>query len=327
MNKLKLILIVVSLTFSAALIFAATESVKQVQAQAPDGAGGNLGDDRPSGAGGSCGNTPSGGTGGSVGTGGTGGCAGGGCDHGNGGGSSGGGTTQCSDRIDNDGDGKRDFNVVTVTQTVEHGQNNSQQVTTSYPKDPGCSSLSDNDETDSSQSVSISCNPSTITKGSSAQISWTCPGGGCYGVNFSLSGGSPKTVTPTQTTTYTIYKGLFGLFSSTGHASCTVKVNTPSTPSTPTTPSTSTTTQASIDITASPGLVRKGETAMVSWTSTGVTSCVVDRPTGADWTGLSGSEETDPIVSENLFTLRCQSAGGELTDSVTVKALPTFEEI
>lgn len=325
MNKLKLILIVASLTFSAALIFVASEGAQYVQAQAPDGAGGNLGDDRPAGAGGSCGNTPSGGTGGSVGSGGSGGCAGGGCDHGNGGGSSGGGTTQCSDRIDNDGDGKRDFNVVTVTQTVDRGQNNSQNVTTSYPKDPGCSSAADNDETDSVQPVSISCSPTSINRGGSAQISWTCPGGGCYGVNFSPSGGSPKTVTPTQTTTYTIYKGLFGRFSSIGYASCTVKVAT--TPSTPTTPTTTPSGPVSIDITASPGQVRRGETAMVSWTSSGVTSCVVDRPTGADWTGLSGSEETDPIVSENLFTLKCQSAGGEVTDSVTVKALPTFEEI
>ncbi|MDP3785183.1 MAG: hypothetical protein Q8R12_03885 [bacterium] len=100
-------------------------------------------------------------------------------------------TYQCSDSIDNDGDGLIDF-----------------------PNDPGCSSSSDNNEYNV-QSVDVLGNssngPLTVTSGSGVTLSWSSSGvgalqaSGCWSGTKSPSGS--ETIFPTSSTVCTLTAG------------------------------------------------------------------------------------------------------------------------
>ncbi|MFH1188241.1 MAG: hypothetical protein V1652_00140 [bacterium] len=112
---------------------------------------------------------------------------------------------QCNDGIDNDGDGKTD-----------------------YPSDPGCSGANDNDEADPlaplivefipvpiitttfSCSVPLYADPASIARSQSTTLKWDCPeatscilNGGSI-TNATVSATGARTVTPLDTTTYTL---------------------------------------------------------------------------------------------------------------------------
>jgi hypothetical protein len=90
--------------------------------------------------------------------------------------------------------------------------------------------------------------------------------------------------------------------------------------------------EGSGNITVTPGLVRSGESATITWTTTnmepGTCSVVENNPeineTGS---GTSGSFVAENIRQQTSFTLLCTDLAGEqFTDSATVNILPVFEE-
>jgi hypothetical protein len=84
------------------------------------------------------------------------------------------------------------------------------------------------------------------------------------------------------------------------------------------------------NITATPGLVRSGNTTTVAWTTSDMTSCTVTENSGDisdSWTGTTGSEESSDITEQTVYTLQC-TRGDEttFTDRATVNIIPTFCE-
>jgi len=65
-----------------------------------------------------------------------------------------------------------------------------------------------------------------------------------------------------------------------------------------------------------PSPIPFNSSATVSWTSMNATSCAV-APNG--WIGLSGSQSTGNLTSNQIYTLSCQPTGPNSTDSVTVR--------
>ena len=149
----------------------------------------------------------------------------------------------------------------------------------------------------------------SILQGGSATLSWSCVNSSSSsGVNFSTGGaGSGSTgVSPSSTTEYTV------LCSNGGQGSVTVTVVDP-------TPS----------ITATPSIIRVGDTSVIAWSATDVNSCSVseNNPDFTDsWSGASGSQTTSPITGETTYTLSCQTDAGSVSASATVRMIPSFEE-
>lgn len=84
-----------------------------------------------------------------------------------------------------------------------------------------------------------------------------------------------------------------------------------------------------LEITATPTLLRRGETSVISWTSENMDSCVVteNNPSISNtWTGTSGTQTSGAIEEQTIYTLTCEVDDEELTDSVTVNIIPVFEE-
>ena len=72
-----------------------------------------------------------------------------------------------------------------------------------------------------------------------------------------------------------------------------------------------------VTITANPVSVRSGESATLSWTASGATSCVASD----GWTGsraTSGTQSVGPLTVESRFTLACTGPGGTTSASATV---------
>jgi hypothetical protein len=154
--------------------------------------------------------------------------------------------------------------------------------------------------------VSISATPGTIPNGGSTTLSWSasdstsCTASGGWSGSKGTSGSQP--VSPASTTGYTLTcTGPAGQDA----ASVTVTVANP----------------PSVNLTATPSAIGRGDSTTLSWTSSLATSCTAS---GA-WSGsksLSGSAPISPGGSMT-YTLACTGNGGTTSDSVTVTvALP-----
>jgi hypothetical protein len=78
---------------------------------------------------------------------------------------------------------------------------------------------------------------------------------------------------------------------------------------------------SSVKINCSPSSVDYNGSAIVSWTSTNVSSCTIS-PTG--WTGTSDSRSTGALTKTTTYTATCQAeGGGEVSDSCTVSVNPS----
>ncbi len=75
-------------------------------------------------------------------------------------------------------------------------------------------------------------------------------------------------------------------------------------------------------IDATPGAIRKGNTTNVTWSGP-VDECVVTG-NGNTWTGKSGTQTTNPIMNQVVYTLTCPGFGAK---SATVRVVPSFQEI
>ena len=84
------------------------------------------------------------------------------------------------------------------------------------------------------------------------------------------------------------------------------------------------------NITATPSLVRREDTTVVSWTTQYTTSCTVteNNPDITDsWTGASGTHTSSPLTQQTIYTLTCTGVDGStLTDRVTVNIVPIEDE-
>ena len=124
---------------------------------------------------------------------------------------------QCSDGIDNDGDGKID-----------------------YPSDPGCTSPNDNDEQDPIDELFAACSVSATTALTGEAITWTVNAlGGIGNYDFSWTGDNVSGNSPQVTTSYQTagtYTATASVVSGNSSASCSasVTVNAPPPPLTAT---------------------------------------------------------------------------------------------
>tara|TARA_B100000508_G_scaffold140338_1_gene141035 strand:- start:2312 stop:3232 length:921 start_codon:yes stop_codon:yes gene_type:complete len=68
-------------------------------------------------------------------------------------------------------------------------------------------------------------------------------------------------------------------------------------------------------ISVRPAAARSGDTTEITWSSTDAISCTVEQQNAAgnasqSWTGLSGTETSDPVNQFTIFSLMCTNAGG-----------------
>ncbi len=87
------------------------------------------------------------------------------------------------------------------------------------------------------------------------------------------------------------------------------------------------------NITASPSLLRAGNTSEISWTTQNMEpgTCAVteNNPEITDsWNGENGTHTSGVIQMQTSYTLSCTGFdGNSFTDSVTVNVIPDFEEL
>ena len=155
--------------------------------------------------------------------------------------------------------------------------------------------------------ASLSVSPSPIDQGQSATLSWnstdatSCTAGW---TTSSATSGS-ESVSPSITTTYTITCNGDGGSAS---DSVTVTVNEPPAVTAPT-----------LNLTASPSIVRRGGTITLSWSSTDASSCSAS----GDWSGAKSITGSESIVinSSVTFALTCSGDGGSVSNTLSYRAL------
>jgi Zn-finger protein len=153
--------------------------------------------------------------------------------------------------------------------------------------------------------VDVTVSPSTIDKGQSATINWSstdatsCTASG--GWSGSRGSGGTESVSPTATTTYTLNCSGAG---GSANDSVTVIVNQPPVATEPT-----------VNLSASPSRIRRGDSITLSWSSTDATSCTAS----GSWSGsksTSGSQSVT-LSDPGTLTLTCTGEGGSTSSSVT----------
>lgn len=84
---------------------------------------------------------------------------------------------------------------------------------------------------------------------------------------------------------------------------------------------------ATISITATPGLVRQGQTTRIVWSARYVESCSVTGTNGDAWSGTSGDTASGIIETQTTFTLNCIDLEGRaVSASANVSVSPIFQE-
>lgn len=81
---------------------------------------------------------------------------------------------------------------------------------------------------------------------------------------------------------------------------------------------------------AVPSLVRSGDTTIVNWSATNVSSCTVQGTNGDSWDGVTspvGGEASRPIIGQVKYTLTCLTDSGVHKKDAIVNILPTWKEL
>jgi hypothetical protein len=164
------------------------------------------------------------------------------------------------------------------------------------------------DDAPETPTLKLSANHSSIKNpGKKVKITWSaknadsCTASGAWSGTKDTSG--KENVFPTVTSTYTL--------TCTGEGgevtkSVTVKVKNGGTP----------TPEPTLTFTANPTAITSGGTSDLSWSSTNATSC-----TASDgWSGAKATSGTQAVTpsATTTYTLTCEGAGGDVTESVTV---------
>jgi len=213
---------------------------------------------------------------------------------------------------------------------------------------------------------SLSVNPASVVQGQSSSLSWTSQNAtSCTGGNFSTGGATAGAVSvaPSLTTAYTASCTGPG-----GTAQCSGTTLTVScAPQTTYSCSGSSIVQTSISsacavsvvnpyatcvaprfcvngasscvipdvtgsISASQSIVLPGARVTISWSTTDAVSCAVSG-NGNTWSGTSGSQSSNPIVTSNTtYTLSCDNADDDSIEddfitSVSIQLLPEWQEL
>ena len=146
----------------------------------------------------------------------------------------------------------------------------------------------------------------TINEGGAVTMSFACVNStSSSGLNFSTGGAAEGSVSinPLDSTTFTV------VCSNGGRSSVEVTVLHPV-----------------LEITADPIQIRSGRESLITWSATNVDSCNVTGTNGFFATGLSGSQPSNPIILQSIFTLTCENIAGTLSKNVTVYLIPEFRE-
>ncbi|MFA5399841.1 MAG: hypothetical protein WC169_09075 [Dehalococcoidia bacterium] len=149
---------------------------------------------------------------------------------------------------------------------------------------------------------SFSSNPGTITAGQSATLSWNVTGATSVSISpavGNVSSSGSKTVTPTETTSYTI-TAVNDAGSSTTTAKVTVNPSGPPTIA---------------SFTASPASITSGGSSTLSWTVSGATSVTINQGVGT--VSTSGTRSVSPSTT-TTYTL---TAGNSLGSSTATAAV------
>lgn len=84
------------------------------------------------------------------------------------------------------------------------------------------------------------------------------------------------------------------------------------------------------NITATPTVVRSGNTSTISWTTQYTESCTVTEDNAEindSWAGPNGSQASSGLTQQTVYTLRCTGVdGSELLDTAKVNIIPVWEE-
>ena len=151
--------------------------------------------------------------------------------------------------------------------------------------------------------VSISASPANVAAGESTSLAWQSTNAtGCEasgGWNGTKATSGSETVGPVQASSvYTLSCAGPG-----GSASASASVSVAAAPT--------------LTLQASPATVSAGQSAMLTWATTGAASCVAS----GDWAGnlaTSGSRSTGALNATSTFVLACSGRGGSVTRQASV---------
>jgi DNA-binding beta-propeller fold protein YncE len=154
--------------------------------------------------------------------------------------------------------------------------------------------------------TSFTAKPTTIVSGQPTTLSWATTGTiGSLSIDQGIGAvtGSSKSVSPTTTTTYTLTASNSG-----GSASATVTVTVTPVPLPMIT-----------SFTAKPTTIVSGQSATLSWATTGtIGSLSIDQGIGA----VTGSSKSVSPTTTTIYTLTASNSGGSVTATVTVTVTP-----
>lgn len=195
--------------------------------------------------------------------------------------------------------------------------------------------------------ASLSVSSNNISSGSPVTLTWTSTiATSCSGTNFSTGGATSGNVVdyPTSTTSYTLT--CINSFDSVNDVKQVQVLNTECADGTDNDfdgkidypndlgcTSLSDNNESSAEfvvmsILSSPTLVQSGNSAVITWSTSGVNSCSVSGTNGDSWSGTSGSKNTSAISEQVIYTLTCLDVENAATNpqSVTVSLVPSFQE-
>jgi hypothetical protein len=163
--------------------------------------------------------------------------------------------------------------------------------------------------------VHISIDPSAITEGEEATLTWSATNATSCIASSGWSGSRPtsgsEVVTPVSTTTY-----MLECTGSGGVDSDEVTVVVTEAPEEPIEPT--------VELTADPMTIDEGNSSTLEWVSEHANSCTAS---GSGFTGAKsadGSESVSPTET-TIYSIECTGEGGTVSDSVTVTVIPTPE--
>jgi len=158
--------------------------------------------------------------------------------------------------------------------------------------------------------VSISVNPTSLTVGSSATLTWSstnatsCTAAGGWSGTQSTSG--TQSVTPTAAGSETYNLTCTGAGGS-GSASATLTVNAPA---------------PTVSISVNPTSLTLGSSATLTWSSTNATSCTASGAWGGTL-ATAGAHSVTPDASGSIgYNLTCTGAGGSSEASAALSVAP-----
>ncbi len=151
--------------------------------------------------------------------------------------------------------------------------------------------------------VNIKANPQSIVNGESTILTWNSTNASTCFIEPDIGSVGPSgtiTVSPTQTTTYTVTAS--GLYESAVDTFEVVVYEPPT-----------------VSITTTPGEINAGESAVLSWNATNADTCIITTPDIGN-VDVSGSITVTPAETV-IYTISAQGPGGTATSTTTLRVV------